>query len=202
MSQLLKAVAFSCIISSAIAEDVSILRAMNSSLPDCSGNNRDQCWAEAHAADRKYEGEWKQGAPFGFGVIEYQDGRVYNGDVEGGRPMGKGRMSYPNGDSYNGYFELGQRHGIGIMKYESGAEYKGNWSRDKRHGLAEYRWNDRCNFRDGEWKDDQMTGVGYATSCKMPRGYITAGYWERGKLIVDEEIELRGKTYRSNYGKD
>lgn len=72
-----------------------------------------------------YEGEWKAGAPDGFGIHESNFASL------------RGHQ-YPKQNVYTGCFQAGKRHGHGTMQYASGAIYEGSWHENIKHGSGKY----------------------------------------------------------------
>ena len=64
------------------------------------GNGTAQCdlWT--------YQGMWKSGKRWGFGIFTHKDGTVYQGDWANDEYEGKGFLLEPDGTSYEGEFHL------------------------------------------------------------------------------------------------
>lgn len=94
-----------------------------------------------------YEGEFHHNCFHGSGVCSWlKDGRKYEGNWANNKPHGFGRLSFSPFDEqqrayYKGEWSENQRHGYGIMKWNSGATYEGNWVNGKRHGQGKYTFS-------------------------------------------------------------
>ncbi len=55
----------------------------------------------------KWEGEFKDGKPFGSGICYYSNGRRYEGTWKKGAPHGEGIMYFPSGEIYGGIWDKG-----------------------------------------------------------------------------------------------
>jgi hypothetical protein len=94
-----------------------------------------------------YEGNWKDGKPWGQGTMKYANRDIYIGNWENGKPWGEGTMNYANRDIYIGNWENGKRHGKGKMTYTNNIKINKNWF-----------------WYDGNWKDDKQNGDGVRRS--------------------------------------
>ncbi|PQA53717.1 M48 family metalloprotease [Siphonobacter curvatus] len=87
----------------------------------------------------KYEGDWKESRPNGFGTQYYSTGKKkYEGTFLNGRFDGKGTLWYTNGAIYAGDFSAGQCHGKGMLRYANGDRYLGDFKNGYRHGKGKY----------------------------------------------------------------
>ena len=59
----------------------------------------------------KYEGEYLNGEPHGYGVYTYPFGQKYEGQWVNGTENGQGKYIWDSGYSYEGDFANGLRHG-------------------------------------------------------------------------------------------
>ena len=56
-------------------------------------------WGETgQYAKNKYQGEWKNGEPDGFGTYHWADGSFFVGEWENGEQHGKGIYTFPDGE--------------------------------------------------------------------------------------------------------
>lgn len=55
-----------------------------------------------------YEGKWRDGKPYGYGVKTWPDGRKYEGEWRVGKPIGAGKKVYPDGKAKEGYWDKGK----------------------------------------------------------------------------------------------
>lgn len=124
-----------------------------------------------------YEGEWKKGAPHGFGTMKYADGSVYEGSWELGKRNGQGTMKYTNGDVYIGNWILGDKNGHGILKYRNGDTYDGNWVKGMRSGRGTMKYANK-NVYEGNWVSGMINGHG---TMKYTNGSVYVGMWQNGK---------------------
>jgi hypothetical protein len=104
-----------------------------------------------------YEGELKNGKPYGKGKITWNDGTVYEGELVDGKKHGKGKYKWANGDKYEGDFINGQQHGKGKITYKSGAYYEGDYVNGKFEGRGKYVYPNG-QIEDGRWKGGEFLG--------------------------------------------
>lgn len=83
-----------------------------------------------------YLGQWKDGAPHGFGRVFYNKGGYFQGSFDCGMAMcSDGIFIYPDGTFYRGQIKDSSANGTGILVYRSGEMvYNGTWLDDKPHG--------------------------------------------------------------------
>lgn len=155
---------------------------------------------ETECQNKRYEGEFKDGKPFGQGVTDFTDGNRYVGPTvaRGTRYKGIftwGENSQWNGDRYEGEFISGKRDGWGIYTSgvfedlrKQGIVYKPEafkepddydvWEGYRYEG--EWKDNDRNGKGlfisksmkyDGQWKDNQKNGYGIADWFKYNSHY-------------------------------
>jgi hypothetical protein len=67
----------------------------------------------------------------GVGVMFWPDGTKYEGDFQNDHPHGYGRKIFSNGEYYEGYFQEGKASGHGVFQDISGGKYEGTWMQDK-----------------------------------------------------------------------
>lgn len=107
----------------------------------------------------KYEGEWKENKPHGFGVKVLKNGKIKSGTWEAGKLVAKqknefsreclvgnckegyGKSKDNRGNLYSGEFAKGQYSGFGEMRYNNGDRYKGHWKSNLPHGQGSYYFN-------------------------------------------------------------
>ncbi|KAL8274599.1 hypothetical protein Esti_001502 [Eimeria stiedai] len=99
------------------------------------------------SADRRfvYEGEWHQGTPNGWGVLDCSDGTQYRGEWVGGR-----------------------RHGFGVQTSSNGSRYEGQWVEGKQEGQGVMLWNEPAVHYVGEWRGGTQAGWGRQTWLEHP----------------------------------
>merc|ERR1711915_733733 len=94
-----------------------------------------------------YDGEWKNKAAHGYGVMRWQNGDRYEGDWSDGLRQGKGKYTskstggkydgqYKN-EKYEGKWEAGLKEGEGKFTYASGDVFTGPYVAGNRHGMGE-----------------------------------------------------------------
>ena len=81
--------------------------------------------AEIHGST--YEGEWKNDAFHGTGVLVDTAGNQYEGEFQQGRKHGSGTQTYADGSKYSGEWRDGARHGTGHLVARDGSTYSGQW---------------------------------------------------------------------------
>ncbi len=98
------------------------------------------------AGKQRYEGEFRNLSPDGFGVMEYHDGRVYLGYWNKGTKQGLGRLVYADGRMDFGYWFDGRliRNGY---KFGTGDEVYGI---DISKYQKKWEWKDLALFADAE----------------------------------------------------
>lgn len=124
-----------------------------------------------------YTGEWKNGAPDGFGEKKYLNGDSFvgfwvNGKREGNgsylfrdgdmfagmyvqdQPEGYGTLNTEEGDRYAGGWKGGYKHGVGVELLHTGEEFTGTWKKGKKHGLGALRLPGVAEVVHGVWEHD------------------------------------------------
>ena len=115
--------------------------------------------------------------------INYDNG-YYEGEIKDGKPYGFGTYRWNNGDVYTGEYVKGIRHGKGKFVYANGNYYDGDWVDGKYHGHGIYHWNDGDQF-EGEWQNDKRHGSGKWTYAN---GNYYTGVWEHGESVSSSAI--------------
>merc|ERR1711992_316239 len=106
-----------------------------------------------------YDGDWKNKAAHGYGVMKWQNGDRYEGDWVEGLRQGKGmytckasggKYEGSNGDWYEGQWKSGLRHGQGLYvwkeKNENSEEieeigrYEGSWEEGIKAGMGKFTY--------------------------------------------------------------
>lgn len=75
----------------------------------------------------RYEGEFRDGQPNGFGVYAYPDGRRYEGQFVDGRVTGRARFFFANGDVLEGAFRDNRLVGPGRVVRANGEQMAVEW---------------------------------------------------------------------------
>ncbi|MBO9638497.1 MAG: M48 family metalloprotease [Siphonobacter aquaeclarae] len=87
----------------------------------------------------RYEGEWQESRPHGFGIQFYANGKKkYEGEFANGKFDGNGTLWLSNGNIYTGDFKTGTVHGKGVLLYANGDRYMGEFRNGQRHGQGKY----------------------------------------------------------------
>ena len=115
---------------------------------------------QVYSNDNRYEGEWKEGAKHGSGILINDIGR-YEGSFSQGLPNGEGIEVWSNGHRYEGEWRDNKRHGKGFYSWTDGSSYEGGWENGNEHGFGIIRnlhedLSIEANFVDG-YPDGKMT---------------------------------------------
>lgn len=168
-----------------------------------------------------YDGEWKNKAPNGQGLMMYANGEIYsgawvNGLKEGSGAMsflngdqysgdwkadvfsGEGKMTYANKDVYEGFWVAGKRHGEGTMTYADGSSYKGSWEAGLYHGTGTRTYADGGVY-EGGWTAGVQGGKG---RMNYASGASYEGYWENGKPSGEGSMSYAGGDIYTGHWKD
>jgi hypothetical protein len=87
----------------------------------------------------RYEGQFKQGRPHGYGVFFFLAdgptmGDVYSGQWENGLVSGVGTYFFSYGALYSGQYRNSLYDGLGLFYYSNGDLYRGMFQRGTPHG--------------------------------------------------------------------
>jgi hypothetical protein len=134
-----------------------------SKLPKCIGDDQNKynnCYGKVELpflGDTKlvYEGEFKNGAFHGFGVLTSPSSK-YIGEYNNGRRNGNGTLFLWDQSKYVGEFKDDKKEGKGTLIKQDGSTYV------------------------GEFKNDRINGQGTYTS---PDGKKSSGLFQNGKLV-------------------
>ncbi|KAK9504359.1 hypothetical protein O3M35_010710 [Rhynocoris fuscipes] len=126
--------------------------------------------------DILYDGEWRNGKPWGFGIRKYTDGGYYRGDWKNGQRQGTGQMWYPNDDYYAGTWSNGQRDGYGIFVYSNGNRYEGQWEDDMKQGKGKLFNFNKGLVLNGLWdkglfKCGEVRNIAFRQAAINPTAY-------------------------------
>ena len=88
-----------------------------------------------------YEGEFKNGAPHGFGTITSPASK-YIGEYIDGRRNGKGTLVVFDRYKYVGEFKNDQKEGKGTLTKQDGSTYIGEFKNDRENGQGTYTYPD------------------------------------------------------------
>ncbi|KAL6060344.1 2-isopropylmalate synthase [Balamuthia mandrillaris] len=125
-----------------------------------------------------YEGHWRGGEPFGFGKMTH----LAKGVVEEGEWNGwlvKGVRRFADGTYYEGEFgENTHYHGRGKLVLPDGTENEGTWENGQMV-RGKVRFSNGTRY-EGEVKNGLCHGEGMAT---FPNGTVFAGEWKDGAFV-------------------
>lgn len=103
----------------------------------------------------KYTGHYFQlqkPVPHGYGLLDFSNHAKFYGEFKYGAPNGYGVYHYPRSSHvYLGQWENGAMHGEGQIRYPDGALVKGRFERGKLEGEAEV-WSPEIGDWVAEWK--------------------------------------------------
>ncbi len=121
-----------------------------------------ECWGQLprrleRTSSGSYEfvtfvGEWRNGAPNGFGKLNYENGDKYIGDFKDDKKSGQGTLTQKNGSKYVGEFKNNEKNGQGTEVYAKGGKYIGEFKGDKRNGQGIYILADG-SIKEGIWEN-------------------------------------------------
>jgi hypothetical protein len=91
-----------------------------------------------------YKDDWKNGVPFGKGILYYENGDTYDGEfiysniklknnnynILKFQKNGNGTYTWTNGNTYIGRFVNDKKDGFGIHKLYNGTIYEQYWKND------------------------------------------------------------------------
>ncbi len=147
--------------------------------------------AEIHGST--YEGEWKNDAFHGTGVLVDTAGNQYEGEFQQGRKHGSGTQTYADGSKYSGEWRDGARHGTGHLVARDGSTYSGQWRDGVPSGEGTRVAATGATHR-GVFADGKPHGWGVATEDGVER----EGEWDRGAALEDCDWTLKyddGRRY-------
>jgi hypothetical protein len=112
----------------------------------------------------KYEGVFKGNFLERRGVHTCNYGR-YEGEFKAFDFEGKGTFIHKSGDKYEGEWKESKQDGVGTMFYNNGLNigqrYEGEWKSGARvFGTYFFYFDNEEERYVGEWKNDEMTGIG------------------------------------------
>jgi antitoxin component YwqK of YwqJK toxin-antitoxin module len=110
-------------------------------------------------AIKRYEGEWKDGAVNGHGIVyDVTGNKRYEGGFKNGHVNGQGIAYHANGKKkYEGEFKDNNPHGHGISYHENGnKKYEGEWENGKLHGYGKLYNQFKKIIKNGEWENDKF----------------------------------------------
>ena len=145
-----------------------------------------------------YDGEWKNKAPNGMGVMMYVTGEIYSGFWVNGVREGTGAMSFQNGDEYSGEWKADVFSGEGKMIYANKDVYEGFWEGGKQQGNGKMTYADGSSY-DGSWEAGVFHGLGTRI---YPNGDVYNGAWVAGDQSGSGVMNYAdGSSYSGNWEK-
>ena len=137
----------------------------------------------------RYEGETKNGKPWGNGTMYYVSGGSYVGQWADGLRHGHGLQKYgqaSGGDHYEGSWKNDTKSGFGIYVWKDGARYEGEFVNGLRHGYGLYKFSkydkQKRDFYQGEWNEGLKSGLGKT-------------YWKDGSFYVGQ-VSISSTFYK------
>ncbi|KAG7399606.1 hypothetical protein PHYBOEH_008394 [Phytophthora boehmeriae] len=102
-------------------------------------------------SNARYDGEWKNGLPHGYGELVFDAARNirYEGQFVEGKRAGRGHMHYADGSVYAGDWRDDVKCGQGVMTWMTVDEsenvtpierYDGEWENDCQQGFGRHVW--------------------------------------------------------------
>lgn len=150
----------------------------------------------------RYQGEFGNNVPNGFGVRVWGKGRWegdrYEGQFSGNFRTGKGKYFWPKGDMYEGDFFENTEHGQGMYRWANGNRYEGDFFRNKQHGKGIHYWANGNKY-EGDYVDDKRHGFGVVTwangnryegdFCQNKQHGRGVHYWANGNRFEGDYID-------------
>ena len=180
----------------------------------------------------RYEGQTRDGKPWGNGTLTFRDGSMiigqfvsgvvygyardvsngseftfYEGSWKYGRRWGKGVEKNPDGSEYTGNFEDGYRHGYGLMILSDDPEifsksYEGQWKRDFPSGYGIETRKDGA-FYEGEFQNGSYHGFGKYTFSFDDNIETVEGIWENNEVSGNGTVIFKdGERYFGEWRND
>lgn len=139
-----------------------------------------------------YQGETKDGIPYGKGLMKYGQEFEYLGDWVNGERHGKGTFRWIHLDCiYEGEWSHDERDGKGKMIWHDKSSYEGEWKHDTRNGYGIFKWSNGTYYQ-GEWKDDVRNGKGKRV---YPNGEVYIGEYRHDVRHGEGILEKTDWTY-------
>ena len=126
-----------------------------------------------------YAGDFVNGKPHGFGIIDFKSGDHYEGNWDAGKRHGEGAYTFSDGSIYRGEFYKNKLQGQGILTYANGRIYDGTWKKNKAEGRGKLTHKSGATY-EGLFKNGKEHGQGTFID---PSGRVHAGLWRVGKLV-------------------
>lgn len=154
--------------------------------------------------------------PFGFGTYFAENGYKYEGEWANSQPNGYGKASWPDGTYYEGFFVNWKFSGNGVIYNSySDCKYVGNFSDGELDGQGKMIY-DSGTILDGVFSNgniikvtrtltdgnqtemgflDNSGGTGFATFTDH-NGITYTGYWKNGVIVGKPVKKHKGKESR------
>jgi len=117
-----------------------------------------------YGADGHYiDGEWENDVQHGFNIVKNEVGR-YEGNFINGSPGGFGIYLWTNGDRYEGEWKDGSLNGKGTISWAHGVSYEGGWKNGIKHGYGKLKSSEFVF--EGKFIDGYIDGMGKTTILK------------------------------------
>lgn len=140
-----------------LEQDMLFLRTFEALTADVHVKDEEFWYVHSNELCGTYTGYLVNGDCDGWGVMNYEDGRVYAGYWGGGVWNGRGTVTWPNGDRLECDFVDHVACGSGVCCWADGRRYEGEYANDERNGQGTIYYPDGTS-KSGIWKDGQLTG--------------------------------------------
>lgn len=130
------------------------------------------------AAGDVYEGEVKDGKPYGFGFRKTGD-EEYVGNFEDGLRHGIGMAIGPE-TAYLGEFDKDVANGSGMLEDDAGGRYHGQFKDNKPHGFGTYVTSDGTVYQ-GRFVNGNADGAMFVTPKGSSKSIVET--WKNGKQV-------------------
>ncbi|KAF4323488.1 hypothetical protein BBO99_00001358 [Phytophthora kernoviae] len=115
------------------------------------GNGSNASGLVVAQSNARYDGEWENGLPHGYGELVFDAARNirYEGQFVEGKRAGRGHMHYADGSVYAGEWKDDVKCGQGVMTWMAADEsenatpierYDGEWENDCQQGFGRHVW--------------------------------------------------------------
>ena len=175
------------------------------------------------ASGDRYEGEWNNNGPHGYGTHFHSDGSIDKGEFSDGNRAGRGVIQLVNGDKYEGewnnngshgygtYFHSdgsidkgefsdGNRAGRGVIQLVNGDKYEGEWNNNGPHGYGKHLGSDG-SWMEGNWLNGRLTG--HATVYNREQHRLDTGEFLNGRRVGRGTMQwANGDSYEGKWKDD
>lgn len=153
----------------------------------------------AYTDGSKYEGQFANGKPNGYGAFfypNYPNSDKYVGNFLNGAKHGTGTLFKTDGTTQTGYWRDGEyvgdkianqagciqgdcHNGSGTYLFKTGAKYIGKFHNRLPHGKGKAEYPNG-EYYDGEWSGGSFNGYG---TLYLTDGSKVSGYWQEGTYV-------------------